>query len=59
MKPLKHHTERLLQRWLEAESTVDPERCEHVLKKAEKHQEKVNCWHARLVKLGLWNHERS
>lgn len=57
MKPLKHHTQRLLQRWLEAESVTDPERREHILRKAGKHQDKINRWHAKLKALGLWNHE--
>lgn len=59
MKPLKHHTHRLLQRWLEAELITDSRRREHVLKKAEKHQDKINRWHAKLLKLGLWNREKS
>lgn len=57
MKPLAYHSHRLLQRWLEAESITDPERRELVLRKAEKHQDKVNRWHQKLQRLGLWNRQ--
>lgn len=58
MNSLEHHSRRLLQRWLEAESTTDPARREHIIRKAEKHQGKVNRWHQKLQALGLWNRER-
>lgn len=45
MKPLHHHVERLAQRWLQAETTTDSAEAQHIIKKAEKHQHKINKWH--------------
>lgn len=53
MKPLHHHVERLAQRWLEAETSTDSQRSQHIIEKAEKHQRKINRWHQRFGFLEL------
>jgi hypothetical protein len=51
MKPLHHHVQRLAQRFLDAELVEDPEEAQRVVRKAEKHQRKINRWHQLLSPL--------
>jgi hypothetical protein len=51
MKPLHHHVQRLAQRFLNAELVKDPEEAQRVVRKAEKHQRKINRWHQLLSPL--------
>jgi hypothetical protein len=45
MKPMHHHAQRLAKRLLEAELASTPEEASRVIRKAEKHQKKINKWH--------------
>jgi hypothetical protein len=45
MKPLHHHVQRLAQRLLDAELAVNHEDAQRVVRKAEKHQQKIERWH--------------
>jgi hypothetical protein len=45
MKPLDHHVHRLAQRFLDAELASDHEAAQRIVRKAEKHQRKIQKWH--------------
>lgn len=45
MKPLDHHARKLAQRFLQAETTTDPDEASRIIRKAEKHQRKINKIH--------------
>jgi hypothetical protein len=44
MKPLHHHVTKLAQRMLQAEQTTTRSEAQWVVRKAEKHQRKINHW---------------
>jgi hypothetical protein len=45
MKPLSHHVQRLAQRFLDAELATSHEEAQRVVRKAQKHQKKIQKWH--------------
>jgi hypothetical protein len=51
MKPLHHHVQRLAQRLLDAELVTNHEDAQRIVRKAEKHQRKVNRLHRLLEPL--------
>lgn len=48
MKSLRHHASRLIARMMQAEEVTDPKKAEKILRKAEKHQRKLNQLHSKL-----------
>lgn len=48
MKSLRHHASRLIARMMQAETVTDPEKAGKILRKAEKHQRKLNQLHSEL-----------
>ena len=46
---MNHHEKRLLARMIQAETVTDPEKAEKIIKKAEKHQRKLNQLHSELA----------
>lgn len=42
MKSIKHHTHRLIQRMMQAETATTRNEAQKVIRKAEKHQRKIN-----------------
>lgn len=51
MKSLDHHVHRLAQRFLDAELAPDHQAAQRIVRKAEKHQRKIQKWHTLLAKL--------
>jgi hypothetical protein len=49
MNSLEHHARRLLARMMQAETVTDPEKAEKIVRKAEKHQRKLNQLHSELA----------
>jgi hypothetical protein len=51
MKSFDHHAKRLLARMMQAETVTNPEKAEKIVRKAEKHRQKMSRLRALILKL--------
>jgi hypothetical protein len=59
MKSFEHHARRLLDRMVQAETVTDPDKARKIVRKAEKHREKLSRLHHLLERVGIKKSQNS